>query len=713
MIDISRLNPHQKEAVLSDDQYLRIIAGAGSGKTRVLTMRIAHLIEDEDVRPDRILAITFTNKAANEMKQRIADMIAPSFYRPWISTIHSLCVRVLREDISSLGYPKNFTIMDGDDQKSLVKEACRKLELDSDSLTPSSLVNYISNNKTAEVSVDAAMKIAGHFSDDIDRAKVYQYYMERQKQMYALDFDDLILFTVRIFRDFPSIREKWQRRFEFILVDEFQDVDRLQYRLIRYLCNDQTSLYVVGDPDQTIYTWRGARIGYLLNFDKRFDNVKTISLLTNYRSTPEILNCANSLIDKNSIRMKKDLIPVLPSGTKPVFFHASSPKKEAEWVVEQIGKLARCNVAWRDITILFRAHYLTRSVEEELIRKKIPYRLCSGAQFFDRKEIKDALCYLRMIVQQDDLSFVRIVNVPKRNIGARRMKILKEYSQEHGTSLYQSLKECLDLEVFTSTKAKEFVNLIEDFSRRMEEKSVSKTLSDILDASGYEKMLRTEGAQERLDDLAELKQSIYEWETTVGEETDMNAYLRHIALFTNAEMSDKEDRVRLMTIHAAKGLEFPYVFICGMSEGIFPSSKVRTMSGMEEERRLAFVAMTRCEKGLYLSDGDQRNASDSLFISRFVLDVDPSLVDYVSGVDEEVLQKNREYIAREADRLLPDEEDIGLQAGDRVRHRVFGEGTVEKIDPKEEAIYIRFDSLPTVRALALSAAKKLEKILRS
>ena len=381
--------------------------------------------------------------------------------------------------------------------------------------------------------------------------------------------------------------------------------------------------------------------------------------------------------------------------------------------MEQIGKLARCNVAWRDITILFRAHYLTRSVEEELIRKKIPYRLCSGAQFFDRKEIKDALCYLRMIVQQDDLSFVRIVNVPKRNIGARRMKILKEYSQEHGTSLYQSLKECLDLEVFTSTKAKEFVNLIEDFSMRMEEKSVSKTLSDILDASGYEKMLRTEGAQERLDDLAELKQSIYEWETTVGEETDMNAYLRHIALFTNAEMSDKEDRVRLMTIHAAKGLEFPYVFICGMSEGIFPSSKVRTMSGMEEERRLAFVAMTRCEKGLYLSDGDQRNASDSLFISRFVLDVDPSLVDYISGIDEEVLQKNKDYIAKEADRLLPDEEDIGLQAGDRVRHRVFGEGTVEKIDPKEEAIYIRFDSLPTVRALALSAAKKLEKILRS
>ena len=714
------LNPQQIQAVTTTEGYVRVIAGAGSGKTRALTHRFAYLVNEIGISPGNILCVTFTNKAASEMRKRIHEMTGDTD-TGYICTFHSFCVSILQEDSHAVCFPKSFMVLDNGDIDAMLRMIYEERNLSMKDKTFANARDMFEMRKGVtepryymHLIQDSIQQLYEKYmaAEKIDDILFYGY-LYQQKKCFGLDYNDLIFMSLYIFRTFPDIQLKWQKRLQYIMIDEFQDIDPPQYELMEALCGYHNNLFIVGDPDQTIYTWRGARIGYLLNFDKRFDNVKTISLLTNYRSTPEILNCANSLIDKNSIRMKKDLIPVLPSGTKPVFFHASSPKKEAEWVVEQIGKLARCNVAWRDITILFRAHYLTCSVEEELIRKKIPYRLCSGAQFFDRKEIKDALCYLRMIVQQDDLSFVRIVNVPKRNIGVRRMKILKEYSQEHGTSLYQSLKECLDLEVFTSTKAKEFVNLIEDFSMRMEEKSVSKTLSDILDASGYEKMLRTEGAQERLDDLAELKQSIYEWETTVGEETDMNAYLRHIALFTNAEMSDKEDRVRLMTIHAAKGLEFPYVFICGMSEGIFPSSKVRTMSGMEEERRLAFVAMTRCEKGLYLSDGDQRNASDSLFISRFILDVYPSLVDYVSGVDEEVLQKNREYIAREADRLLPDEEDIGLQAGDRVRHRVFGEGTVEKIDPKEEAIYIRFDSLPTVRALALSAAKKLEKILRS
>ena len=714
------LNPQQIQAVTTTEGYVRVIAGAGSGKTRALTHRFAYLVNEIGISPGNILCVTFTNKAASEMRKRIYEMTGDTD-TGYICTFHSFCVSILQEDSHAVCFPKSFMVLDNGDIDAMLRMIYEERNLSMKDKTFANARDMFEMRKGVtepryymHLIQDSIQQLYEKYmaAEKIDDILFYGY-LYQQKKCFGLDYNDLIFMSLYIFRTFPDIQLKWQKRLQYIMIDEFQDIDPPQYELMEALCGYHNNLFIVGDPDQTIYTWRGARIGYLLNFDKRFDNVKTISLLTNYRSTPEILNCANSLIDKNSIRMKKDLIPVLPSGAKPVFFHAQSPKKEAEWVVEQIGNLARHNVAWRDITILFRAHYLTRSVEEELIRKKIPYRLCSGAQFFDRKEIKDALCYLRMIVQQDDLSFVRIVNVPKRNIGARRMKILKEYSQEHGISLYQSLKECLDMEVFTSTRAKEFVNLIEDFSMRMEEKSVSKTLSDILDASGYEKMLRTEGAQERLDDLAELKQSIYEWETTVGEETDMNAYLRHIALFTNAEMSDQEDRVRLMTIHAAKGLEFPYVFICGMSEGIFPSSKVRTMSGMEEERRLAFVAMTRCEKGLYLSDGDQRNTSDSLFISRFVLDVDPSLVDYISGIDEEVLQKNRDYIAREADRLLPDEEDIGLQAGDRVRHRVFGEGTVEKIDTKEEAIYVRFDSLPTVRALALSAAKKLEKILRS
>ena len=714
------LNEEQIQAVTTTEGYVRVLAGVGSGKTRALTHRFAFLVNEIGISPGNILCVTFTNKAASEMRKRIHEMTGDTD-TGYICTFHSFCVSILQEDSHAVGYPKSFMVLDNGDIDEMLRMIYEERNLTMKDKTFAKARDMFEMRKGVQepryymhLIQDSIQQLYDKYmaADQIDDILFYGY-LYQQKKCFGLDYNDLIFMSLHIFRTYPAIQLKWQKRLQYIMIDEFQDIDPPQYELMEALCGYHNNLFIVGDPDQTIYSWRGARIGYLLNFDKRFENVRTISLLKNYRSTPEILRCANSLIDKNSIRMKKDLLPVLPSGTKPVFFHAPTPKKEAEWVAEQMLYLARHDVPWKDMTVLFRAHYLTRSLEEELIRKKIPYRLCSGAQFFDRKEIKDALCYLRMIVQQDDLSFVRIVNVPKRNIGARRMKILKEYSQEHGISLYQSLKECLDMDVFTSTKAREFVSLIDDFAMRMEEKSVSAVLSDILDASGYEKMLRTEGAQERLDDLAELKQSIYEWETTVGEETDMNAYLRHIALFTNAEMSDQEDKVKLMTIHAAKGLEFPYVFICGMSEGIFPSSKVKTMSAMEEERRLAFVAMTRCEKGLYLSDGDQRKAGDSLYISRFVLDVDPECVEYINGVDEETLQKNREYIRKEEERLLPDEEDIGLVAGDRVRHRIFGMGTVEKIDLKEEAIMVRFDSLPTVRALSLTAVGKLEKILRS
>lgn len=711
------LNEEQLQAVTSTEGYIRVIAGAGSGKTRALTHRFAYLVNEIGISPGNILCVTFTNKAAAEMRKRIHEMTGDTD-TGYVCTFHSFCVTVLQEDSHAIGYPKSFMVLDNGDIDEMLRMIYEERNLSMKDMTFAKArdmfeirkgVNephyylYLIQNSTEQL---YERYMSSTKLEDI----LFYGYLYQQKKCFGLDYNDLIFLTLHIFHEFPDIQLKWQKRLQYIMIDEFQDIDPPQYELMESLCSYHNNLFIVGDPDQTIYTWRGAKIGFLLNFDRRFDNVKTIMLMKNYRSTPEILNCANDLIDHNKNRMKKNLIPVLPSGRKPLFFHGRNPKEEAEWIVNKISELVRQEVAYRDITVLFRAHYLSRSLEEELIRKKVPYRITSGSQFFERKEIKDAICYLRMAVYQDDLSFTRTVNVPKRNVGARRMKMLKEYAESHHVTLYQALKENLDMDLFTGTKAKEYVDLIDYFSTHMDDSPVSKILTDMLDRSGYEKMLRTEGAQDRLDDLAELKQSIYEWETTVGEEVDMASYLRHIALFTNSDISDQEDKVRLMTIHVSKGLEFPYVFICGMSEGIFPSSKVKSEDGMEEERRLAFVAMTRCEKGLYLSDGDQRKTGDNLFVSRFVLDVDPAYVDYVKPMDEDAVRRNHEYIEKSEQTLLPDEEDFPLKAGDRVRHRVFGMGTVEKVDFQEEAVFVKFDTLTTVRALALSATKKLEKI---
>ena len=711
------LNEEQLQAVTSTEGFIRVIAGAGSGKTRALTHRFAYLVNEIGISPGNILCVTFTNKAAAEMRKRIHEMTGDTD-TGYVCTFHSFCVTVLQEDSHAIGYPKSFMVLDNGDIDEMLRMIYEERNLSMKDMTFAKArdmfeirkgVNephyylYLIQNSTEQL---YERYMSSTKLEDI----LFYGYLYQQKKCFGLDYNDLIFLTLHIFHEFPDIQLKWQKRLQYIMIDEFQDIDPPQYELMESLCGYHNNLFIVGDPDQTIYTWRGAKIGFLLNFDRRFDNVKTIMLMKNYRSTPEILDCANDLIDHNKNRMKKNLIPVLPSGRKPLFFHGRNPKEEAEWIVNKISELVRQEVAYRDITVLFRAHYLSRSLEEELIRKKIPYRITSGSQFFERKEIKDAICYLRMAVYQDDLSFTRTVNVPKRNVGARRMKMLKEYAESHHVTLYQALKENLDMDLFTGTKAKEYVDLIDYFSTHMDDSPVSKILTDMLDRSGYEKMLRTEGAQDRLDDLAELKQSVYEWETTVGEEVDMASYLRHIALFTNSDISDQEDKVRLMTIHASKGLEFPYVFICGMSEGIFPSSKVKSEDGMEEERRLAFVAMTRCEKGLYLSDGDQRKTGDNLFVSRFVLDVDPAYVDYVKPMDEDAVRRNHEYIEKSEQTLLPDEEDFPLKAGDRVRHRVFGMGTVEKVDFQEEAVFVKFDTLTTVRALALSATKKLEKI---
>ena len=683
MIDISRLNPEQKEAVLCDDQYLRIIAGAGSGKTRVLTMRIAHLIEDEDVRPDHILAITFTNKAANEMKQRISDMIELSYRKPWISTIHSLCVRVLREDIGVLNYPKNFTIMDADDQKSLVKEACRRLQIENDSLTPGGLVNYISNNKTAEVSVSAAFQMANRFTDDEDKAKVYQYYTERQKQMYSLDFDDLILFTVRIFKDFPSVREKWQRRFEFILVDEFQDVDRLQYRLIRYLCNQDTSLYVVGDPDQTIYTWRGADVNIIMNYRRDFPSAKTVILNQNYRSSKEILQAANSVIANNKNRMEKELITSRSDGEKVTHYSALNDEYEAAYVAGKITSLHDDGLPYKDIAVLYRSNYLSRSLERALVDMRIPSIIYGGIRFYERPEIKDSLCYLRMVSSSDDLALKRILNRPKRGIGQKTMDAIEQEALDKGISMYEVLRANQIFSGRTKTKLEQFTAMVEKWKayNAKEDSDLVTLLSMILRDSGYQQMLHDdqEKGEERLENVKALKDDLRVFSEN-DPQAGLDEYMQTISLYTDKEERDQADTVQLMTVHSAKGLEFDTVFVVDLNEGIFPNERATTESsrGIEEERRLAYVAYTRAKRKLFLVEA----GGFSFFLqrqrttSRFINEVDPDCFEKPQRPKQRSLYDEIDAEPKQAPARTVSK---GLKKGDRVSHDKFGEGIVVRL----------------------------------
>ena len=689
MVDISLLNSAQKEAVLSDDQYLRIIAGAGSGKTRVLTMRIAHLIEDEDVRPYKILAITFTNKAAKEMKDRIEKMIQTDT-QPRISTIHSLCVRILREDIMCMGYPSNFTIMDADDQKSLVKEACKQLEIENDNLTPNSIVNYISNNKTAEISVDAAEKMAGRFSDDEDKAKVYRYYVEKQKSMYALDFDDLILFTVRMFKNNMDVRQKWQRRFEYILVDEFQDIDRMQYKLIRYLSDEGTSIYVVGDPDQTIYTWRGADVDIIMNFKKDFPNAKTIILNENYRSTKSILTAANSVIVNNRNRMEKELFTSNQESEKVIHYAAMSEEYEAAYVAEQISYLHRNGKNYRDMAILYRSNYLSRSMERGLMDLRIPYIIYGGIRFYERLEIKDTLCYLRLINNGDDLALQRVLNRPKRGIGQKTMDNILKEAMRQNTSMYEILKQNQIFSGKTKKTIEDFVGMVEKWKAYNSKKDsdLVSLINMVLSDSGYKAMILEdkETGEERMENLKSLIDDLRAFEEN-DTEAGLDEYLQTISLYTDKEERETADAVQMMTVHSAKGLEFDTVFVIDLNEGIFPNERATNESGrgIEEERRLAYVAFTRARKKLYLVEaaGFSFILQKTRTSSRFIGEIDPSCMLDANGRQSSsvknttVKKKTAGSIADMMHQSSSSEpKGKGVRKGDKVEHSKFGEGMV-------------------------------------
>ena len=709
------LNASQLEAVTSTEGFIRVIAGAGSGKTRALARRFAYLVNEIGILPGNILCVTFTNKSSNEMRQRIHNLTGDND-TGYISTFHSFCVSVLQEDSHALQYPKSFLVLDNSDIDSMLKIIYEGRGLTLRNMTFSKARDMIEIRKLIKepeyyldmlnMSLDTLRQKYLTATEPSDL--IFYGYLYQEKKCFGLDYNDLIKFTLYIFEQNEAVKIKWQQRLEYIMIDEFQDIDELQYKLMSVLCGYHKNLFIVGDPDQTIYTWRGANVRYLLDFDKIFPSVKTIMMMQNYRSTPQIVSVVNDLIDKNKFRIKKNLMPTIADGRKVICHHADTSEREAMWIAEQIQALHGEGTSYREITVLYRAHYITRIVEEVFLREKIPYAIYSGVQFFNRMEIKDALAYLRLIAYKDDLAFLRVVNVPKRNLGERRIKFLQEYAVKHQCSLYIALETNLDNEIFKGTKAAQFVALIENFAANYAERQISELLAAILNESGYEKMLRTEGSQERLDNLAELKQSVYEYETSCGEESTLEHYLSHVALFTNNDAADNSDKVKLMTVHSAKGLEFPYVFLCAMNEGVFPSKKTDTIQKMEEERRLAFVAMTRAQKGLYLSEAEGRNFDGSpRYPSRFLLDIEPALLDYTQKPQEGLIRETKDYLVINERYLADEENQSSLAVGQRVKHSIFGSGTVVDVDLIKAAHLVKFDNIDTPRSISFRA--KLEK----
>lgn len=684
MVSYSSLNDKQKEAVIDESKHLRIIAGAGSGKTRVLTMRIAYLIEQKHINPKNVLAITFTNKAANEMKNRISEMLGEAGDGAFISTIHSLCVRILKEEIGVFGYPKNFTIVDADDQKTILKEAYKEFNIDKKDLSYGSALDYIANCKYEELSYEKAMDQAYGEKKLVDKANVYKYYDERLKSLYALDFDDLILFTVRLFKLHKDILKKWSSKFIYIHVDEFQDIDKTQYELIKLLSSTHDNVYVVGDPDQTIYTWRGADVNIIVNFDKDFKNTKTIILNQNYRSTNNILEGANSLIKYNKSRVPKDLFSENGDGDKIVHKTLPDETSEAYYIVSCIQSLLKQGYEYNDIAILYRSNYLSREVEKVFIENRIPYVIYGGIRFYERMEVKDILSYLRLIVTGDDLAFQRVINQPKRGIGQKSIDTIFSLAKENNISMYEVVKQGLFAK--NQSVLESFVDMVERWKSSLDGKPLEEVLTDVFEQSGYRSMLEKENETERIENVKSLIDDIKDYQETYPGST-LADYLSMISLYTDKANTDGSASVSLMTIHASKGLEFKVVFVVGLSEGIFPSE--RTMleqKGVEEERRLAYVAYTRAKEKLTLTDTSSFSyvVNSAKTTSRFVNEVDEK---YIEHLDKPVLKQQSVFdvpFTTKISSIEPKKEaprrPSRYRKSDVVIHKIFGEGVVVKCD---------------------------------
>ncbi len=712
MYFLKDLNSEQSLAVNTTEGPVRVIAGPGTGKTRTLTARFCHLASTLGVAPKNILCVTFTNRAANEMKRRVRRALG-DMDLGLVCTFHAFCVQLLRDEIHLLGFPRNFVILDTEDWKHMVLKIFEDMGLTLRDATIKHIVdNVIEGGKmhTSAYIGDILLldneQIKTRFTRSESRdEEIFLRYLYEQKKCFGCDFNDLINFATYILENFPEVRAKWQERMQYVMVDEFQDVSAKQYKLARLLSGRHGNLFIVGDPDQTIYSWRGSHYRLFLDFDKVYPTARTITLTANYRSTPQILAAASSLISKNLTRLPVAPKSVGKDGDKPLYFHAKNEKTEAAWIFDEITKLREAGVNLGETAVLYRAHYLSRSLEERFIEGGLPYRIFSGIEFYGRREIKDMICYMRMVTSGDDVAFRRTINMPPRKIGKKRLERLAEYAEKHALPLYEALRRNMDSEMLRGTGAKRYAHAIESVRAALPRSKMGDSFQALMDLSGYEEFMRLQGDQERLDNAAEFKRSV----EAMGqdEEATFEDFLTRAALFSNTDHDEKRETVKLMTIHAAKGMEFSNVFLCGLNEGVFPSRRIDTPEGMEEERRLAYVAMTRAKTGLHLSEAEGA-AGDGLFKypSRFIFEAGRENLDYVVELDEYLEERGpgRPVPGCRADVLQASGIAVpSFSLGDKVTHPAFGPGRIISVDFAGQCYIVSFDSLPTERNIRFGA----------
>ena len=737
------LNDRQKEAVLHTDGPLLILAGAGSGKTRVLTHRIAYLIAEKGVNPWNILAITFTNKAAHEMRERVDKIAGSEGGSVWVSTFHSTCVRILRRHIDRLGYDNNFTIYDADDQKTLIKEICRKMNIDTKKVKERALLAQISHAKDELLNPDEMEMNAGADFNQKRAAQVYREYQAALRRNNALDFDDLICKTVELFQNCGDVLQSYQERFRYIMVDEYQDTNTSQFKFVSLLASRYENLCVVGDDDQSIYRFRGANIGNILGFERVFPDAKVIRLEQNYRSTQNILNAANGVIANNTERKEKTLWTENPEGEKIHFRQFMNGYEEAEFVVGDIARRHREGTAeYHNCAVLYRTNAQSRLFEEKCLLANIPYKIVGGVNFYARKEIKDLLCYLKTVDNAaDDLAVRRILNVPKRGIGATTVGRIQDYADMMNISFYDALRVAEEVPSIgrSLSKVDGFVTFIQSLKSKAQAYSVSELLEEIIDLTGYVDELKaedTEEARARVENIDELISKTVSYEETMkaeNREATLSGFLEEIALIADIDSVDEnQDYVVLMTLHSAKGLEFPYVYLAGMEDGMFPSSMCifsGDQSDLEEERRLCYVGITRAMKELTMTSAQQRMVRGETQynrVSRFVREIPRELVDLGHTVQEHkpkipeaksplnsYLQMKKSFHTKafqpqnfkvtKADSL-----DYGV--GDTVRHIKFGVGIVKDIveGGRDYEVTVDFDKVGVKKMFAAFA--KLKKI---
>ena len=708
---VQNMNDNQLKAILKTDGAVMVIAGAGSGKTRVLTNRIAYLIAEKNILESNILAITFTNKAAKEMKERIYSLVGETSKYIWINTFHSMCVRILRQHIELLGYNKNFTILDTSEQKTIIKNIVKNLNLSEDSYQPANVLKIISNSKNNMITVKQ-LREQSRFGFMKNVAEIYAHYQSYLKKNSVLDFDDLMLKTITLFTKHPEVLAIYQNKFEYIHVDEYQDTNVIQYKLIKMLSAVHKNVCVVGDDDQSIYSWRGACSDNIINFEKDYDNVELIFLDQNYRSNSTILDAANAVIKNNTDRKEKALWSENKGGGKISVYAASNDKDETDDIANKISELKKEGIAYKDIAILYRANYLSRQMENSCLAFGIPYKLIGSLKFLQRQEVRDLLAYLNVVVNRaDEFSLRRIINVPKRGIGASSMDKIDNYASQYGITLFEALKNIEDIGVSKKivTNIHLLTNLIEKYSE-IDKYSIDELIIGIYKDSGYENMLKESNdayAESRIENISELVSSAKQFSSMNDSLID---FISEMSLTSDADDENEDDSVVLSTIHASKGLEYKVVFIMGLEENLFPSirdaeSSADEKNKMEEERRLAYVAITRAKEKLFMSYANRRMQFGSIKMnkrSRFLDEVPNKLMHFESAfggtfesTDSSIEQANK-FISNLSPKIkIADKPKTSVSTNygvnDIVVHKKFGEGTV--LDITDDNVKVEFSEV--------------------